>query len=524
MYSVFIVDNEPIIRKGLCMGFDWADMGCTVIGQAAGGEEALEKMAEQTPDILISDIRMPGMDGLQLTRAVRERFPHTKVILVTAFSEFEYAQEALHQQVVDFIIKPTSREKMKTAIARATALLVAEQKDREILKTLREKHEDNLALKQRLFLENVLSGSTRSHLFLREESERLALRLQDRRVVCIRILADTQDEAALHGYAEEAQNYCTKVFGREAPLFLSFGENAVLAVMPPEDTHTLLTALEEMAGLIDGMTEFYVKIGVSTALYDTPMLRQAAEEARDACYYLDYDAGQAVMLYENIPQVSEEGSKALRERLKDIDRALRRRDAGAAEEALRALSHTVQKEKFPLEEVRRCMALMYNMCVSCLADYDIEAALEEGVLPDEGDFLQQAERDGLLPAGMRIVGVTLRYMAEGSGQEGPAACLQRYLQEHFAENLPLSAMAAMVHLSAGYLSREFKRTAGCTISAYINALRIGRAKELLEDGSMKNADIAQAVGIEDPVYFSRVFKKTTGLRPSEYRDSLKRKP
>lgn len=521
MYSVFIVDNEAIIRKGLCMGFDWADMGCTVIGQAADGEEALEKMEQQTPDILITDIRMPGMDGLQLTRIVRQRFPHTKVILVTAFTEFEYAQEALHQQVTDFIIKPTSREKMRTAIARASALLNSEQKDREILKTLQEKHEDNLALKQRLFLEGVLSGSQRSRLYVREESERLLLHLQGRRIVYIRILSDERDEAVLHGFAEEAKGYCAGVFD-EPPLFLSSGENAVLAVVPLMDTPALLAALEEMAGLIDSMTEFGVLAGVSSALQDLSVLRQAAGEAKDACYYLDYDAAQAVMCYENIPKVSEEGSRQLRIRLKDIGRALRRRDANAAEEALRALNNTVQKEKFPLEEVRRCMALLYNMCVFCLADYDLKAALEEGVLPDESEFLQQAEKEGLLPQGIRIVGLTLRSMAEGSGQEGPVAHLQSYLKAHFAENLSLDAMAAMAHLSAGYLSREFKRAAGCTISTYVNNLRIERAKELLQDGNMKNADIAAAVGIEDPVYFSRVFKKTTGFRPSEYRERMKK--
>lgn len=522
MYSVLIVDNEAIIRKGLRMGFDWQSMGCTVIGQAAGGEEALEKMEAQAPDILISDIRMPGMDGLELTRAVRSRFPHTKVILVTAFSEFEYAQEALHQQVTDFIIKPTSREKMRAAVARATEQLDSEQKDREILKTLKQKHEDNLLLRQQLFLEGVLSGRERSKLYVLEESERLGLRLQGRRAVYIRVVSGTDDESALCGDAEELKGYCARVFG-ETPLFLSAGENAVMLVAPPMEARALSAALEEISGLIDGMTEFGALFGVSGALSDAAMLPRAAQEARDACSYLDYDAAQTVMLYENIPQVSEEGAVQLRLRMKELSGALRALDRDAAFKALCKLDTAAREEKFPPQEMRRCMALLYNLCVSCLAAYDVRAALKEGALPGEEEFLLRALKEGALASGRALVDMTLRSMREGGGREAPVARLQAFLNTHFAENLSLEEMAAMVHLSAGYLSREFKRAAGCTVGEYVNRLRIERAKAMLRDGSMRNADIAAAVGIEDPVYFSRVFKKATGLRPTEYRASLLRR-
>lgn len=517
MYSVFIVDNEAIIRKGLRLGFDWEGMGCRVAGEAADGEEALEKMKAQPPDILISDIRMPGMDGLTLTKRVRERFPDTQVILVTAFGEFEYAQEALHQQVADFIIKPTSREKMKTAIARASALLDAQKRDREMQRTLKEKHEDNLALRQRLFLEGVLSGGIRSDLYVREEGARLRIDLLGRRAVYIRILPDDAEDAA-GVYAEEVKGYLSPMFAGETAIFLSAGDSALLALAPGREPHALVAALEEAAEMIDSMTEFGVQMGVSGAMRGAAQLRQAAQEARDACYYLDYDGGQAVMLFEQIPRVSPEGGRQLRDRLEDINRALRRRDRAFAEEALRALDRTVQAEKFPLEEVRRSMVLLYSMCVHSLADVDLKTALEAGLLPDEGDFLRRVEKEGPLPAGLAMLDVTLRSMEGDGGQEGPVARLQAYLANHFAENLSLDAMAAMVHLSPGYLSREFKRAAGCTIGAYVSALRVERAKELLKNGAMKNADIGQAVGIEDPVYFSRMFKKATGLRPSEYRD------
>lgn len=119
MLKVMLVDNEAAIRKGLAHGIRWENLGCTVAAQAEDGEDALARIPQVLPDIVISDIRMPGMDGLTLAEELHRRWPHIKTIILTGFPDFSYAQKAIAYQVVDFVLKPTSVEQLTAAIERA---------------------------------------------------------------------------------------------------------------------------------------------------------------------------------------------------------------------------------------------------------------------------------------------------------------------------------------------------------------------------------------------------------------------
>ncbi|MHC1787669.1 MAG: response regulator [Christensenellales bacterium] len=523
MHSIMIVDNEAIIRKGLSQGFDWAALACEVVGTAADGAEALDQLRERPVDILISDIRMPGMDGLELTREVRRLYPETKIILVTAFTEFAYAQEALRQQVVDFIIKPTSQEKLRAAVQRAKDLLNQDLQAQILRRSLQEKHQANLLLEQKLFLEGLASGSKQSSLYVRTQSARLHLDLLGSRAIYIHLQCrDDLDDGRLSRFVEEGMRYCLAAFGEHAPITLPFERCGFLAVVRGMALKDLMQALREFIGLIDSMTEFSVQVGVSAPLTEAALLSKGVEEARDACHYLSYDSHQAYMLFEDMPKVTEEVSEQIRNVLKQANDALRRQDLRDIERALHGLEAIVHKERMPLVEVRRCMALLHNMCVNSLLDYDLRSVLDGGLLPKVQDFLDGLVSENLYASFFTVAQETLRLIsAQASEADGPVQFLRNYLRVNLDKPLSLDSLAALVHLSPSYLSREFKRVVGENLSTYVSNLRVERAKELMKDSKLKNAEVAQAVGIEDPVYFSRVFKKATGLRPSEFRAKLK---
>ena len=119
MLRVMIVDNEAAIRKGLIHCIHWEELGCQIAAQAEDGVAALEQIASASPDIIIRDIRMPGMDGLELAQAVSERYPHIKVIILTGYPDFSYAQRAIQYHVVDFVLKPTTVENLTHAVEKA---------------------------------------------------------------------------------------------------------------------------------------------------------------------------------------------------------------------------------------------------------------------------------------------------------------------------------------------------------------------------------------------------------------------
>ena len=157
MYSVMLVDNEPIIPKGLMKLIDWRSCDCQISAVARDGIDAVRQIREQAPDILITDIRMPEMDGLQLCAWVREHCPRTQIILLTGFPDFEYAQQAIQYQVAAFVLKPTTEDALTEALNKACRLL---EKDGSAAAEQR-----NLLLEQQLLLGEMIFHNRHSLLY-----------------------------------------------------------------------------------------------------------------------------------------------------------------------------------------------------------------------------------------------------------------------------------------------------------------------------------------------------------------------
>lgn len=519
MYSVLVVDNEPIIRRGLIQCMDWQALGCQVQGDAADGEEALALMEQHPVDILITDVRMPGMDGLQLTREVRSRYPDTKVILVTAYSEFEYAQEAVRQQVVDFIIKPTSEEKIRAAVLRAKEQLRSDSQVGELVKTLQVKQQDNQALEQQLFVEGLISGNRLSGLYVRTQSARLHLQLRGSRALAVQVLcADQMEEARLLHRMEDSSRFLRRVFPEDGLIVLPLGLGTFLALALDGEEKELRRRLEDFFGLIDGFAEHSVQVGVSAPVEDALRLQAAVRQAQDALFSLAYDEQAPVLFYEEVPRVTGETAKTLQGALKHVREAFRAKDMQQVEKGMRVFEQQLSQGRIPLQEVQRYARLLYNMCTGTLIDHDLLAALGTDAWPTADQFLQRVERERLPEPFMELAQEAMRLLrGDGQGREGAMQFLQGHIAQNLAGDLSLEALARLVHLSPSYLSKEFKRTMGQNLSTYISETRMERAKALMRSPELKNYEIARLVGIDDPVYFSRAFKKATGLRPSEYR-------
>lgn len=515
MYKVLIVDNEPIIRKGLVSLVDWAALDCQVAGAAENGQQALDWIGREAVDILVTDIRMPGMDGLELTRQVRRRYPDVKVILVTAFSEFEYAQEALRLQAVDFIIKPTSKEKMSAAIGRAKAQLQDEGRQEELQRVLHRQHQDNISLQQRLFVEGLISGNKLSQLYVCTQSARLGLRLGGAQLVGVRVLpAQAAGETGLAQAMEEAMGYL-RTLGPDNSLLLPYEDDLFMALFQQASPPALRQLLQEYIALVESMAEFSVQLGVSQPAEDPLQLHRAAQQAREALFYLSYEDHSDLMLYDQVPQVTQAAARALREIFHSVSEAFRLQDLPAAQRGMDALQAAVKAHRIPLPEVRRCLVMLYNLCLNTALDHDLR---DPGLLPRPEQFLNDTQADNLsqpfLDLARQIFSLIRR---EERGPEGLVYHIEQHVRRNLDQNLSLEHLASLVHLSPSYLSREFKRLTGRNLSAYITQTRVDRARELLAEGRHKNYEIARLVGFDDPVYFSRAFKKATGLRPSEYR-------
>lgn len=179
MYKVMIVDDEPVIKKGLQCFIDWSILECEVVCEASNGLEAVELLGYYDVDIVVTDIRMPGMDGLALSDYLHQHFPQTKVIILTAFADFSYAQTAIQYEVVDFVVKTNPTEQIPRAIEKATLLLEKEREQKQKVRQLESKINDNLSEISEKFLREAVYGLISDEAGLYSRSSELGLQLED---------------------------------------------------------------------------------------------------------------------------------------------------------------------------------------------------------------------------------------------------------------------------------------------------------------------------------------------------------
>ncbi len=504
-YSVMLVDNEPAIPRGLMRLIDWEGCGCRVSAVAQDGKSALRQIRGAPPDIVITDIRMPEMDGLELCRWVQENCPGTQLILLTGFPDFEYAQQAIQYQVVDFVLKPTTEETLTAAVKKAC--------DR--LSRQRGQHTESQSrlLEQQMLLGEMIFNNRHSLLYTINRLHELEIDLSGYYVVSLRVLdGDGQGDVPL----QQTQKLLLECWEDLAPLyFVPKSDDCCYAVLNlPEDATPEALCLQAVE-LADRKMDFVLTAGISRRHHNPLHLQTAAREADDAQQFTQYSSQPSVMCCENLPRLSDSTAQVLLEKLRLVEAALENCSRETTLKNLDALFTFMRAAQVPFSGMYQAASLLYNFCTSLL----LSRNLSSGSLATDFYGLQSSTAAELQTELRSFVTETLNCI--GRTQENIDSIIyevKQYIDQNYSSSLSLDSLAAQVHLSPSYFSKLFKREMGENLSTYIQNTRIERAKILLRTTDKKAYEIAEEVGIYDPVYFSKIFKKATGLKPREYRN------
>ena len=159
LYSILLADDEEEVRKGIIRKIDWENLGFQVVGDAENGEEALEKIEQLKPDVVMTDIRMPYMDGLTLSKRIRQKYPSTKILIFSGYDDFEYAQQAIKLNVTEYILKPVNVEELTEILNRVRDNLDEEIEQRRNVRRLRESYQNSLPILREIFLNDLVKGN-----------------------------------------------------------------------------------------------------------------------------------------------------------------------------------------------------------------------------------------------------------------------------------------------------------------------------------------------------------------------------
>ncbi len=535
MFKTVIIDDEPIIRKGIRSVINWEELGCTISGEAGDGLQGREIIKQLRPDIIITDIKMPQVDGLSMVREIRDIVPDCKIIILTGYRDFDYAYQAIKLEAFDFILKPTRIEQLYDVVRRAVESLRARASANTETERLKGLYEKNLPLIREKFLYNLLTGVTPKTPSTVEESAQLGLKL-DRFLL---VVAESEDERA--ELSEEGEGSLCNL-GIASAFEETFSEDCkVLPVtLNSRRTAFIVTAAQESALMPYAIRErcetlqqvvlqcfgFTVSLAVSgegCELFDLPVRFRECCEAFKHKFYL---GDNAVIFHEQAESgaVSDGALYILRARLFECVKAGDQSGVSlCVDELLSCMNGMGLCDR---EYIRKfyfdTITVINTVRTSALIENDSLTPHNAG----EANLYQMIERcdsttdlNGLLESLARRAAAKISDYSAGSLKLLLRKAVD-YLNKHYAEPVTLGHLAGEVYASPSYISRLFKKELGVNFVDYLNEIRVGRAKDLLSDPMYKTYEVAELVGIPNPHYFSKLFKRYVGMTPSEYRELL----
>jgi two-component system response regulator YesN len=522
-YKVFFVEDEIITREGIRDNVDWQASGFEFCGEAADGEMALPLLRTTQPDVLITDIKMPFMDGLQLSKIVRERMPWVKIVILSGHDEFEYAQEAIKLGVTDYLLKPVTVKKLQNALQKLTLQLDQERKEQDNLKKLQEQVEENrVTLRERLLFKLVVGAVSPTEAI--EKGEMLGLDLIARYYLTVILKIELGDRTEQYDY-DEYQRIQRVVIGlteKNPDIFVVKRDWGDLILIMKGSTPEYLEEerdllLKEIRQTV-AKTRYLLTIGVGASKKRIADICQSFVEA-----------------LANIQNPEGENKSGLNQAVERAE--LLKVDKLAVENYLRSGVKDDFDEFFnaylsPLGETALKSNLIKNYIfvdvVLAIAKLVSELGGEvDKVIPELNSIEMTMSNiktiEQLREQAYKILSNALAYRdSQPNGQyKNLIRQAKEYIDHHYTDpELSLNEVASHVNLSASHFSVVFSQEASQTFKEYLTEIRINKAKELLRMTGLRSADIAYQVGYNDPHYFSSVFKKNTGFSPIEFRSQI----
>ena len=479
IFKLLVVDDEVTMRKGISNYMNWASIDCQVVGSASDGVEAMEFLKSQPVDIVITDIKMPAADGLEVARFVHENYPRTKVIILTGYADFEYAQTAIKYHVTSFILKPTNKKELFAAVQEAQKQLIVSQQ------------QENIAKEGVFFLKDQLMQELTDHLCTEELKEKLlslGLHMDCYYVAAFKPSSDEPDLSALNVYFQ----------------------NQPSASVP----EYILENCREISGIVKAFSSSEILTGIS-ALHQSPEAFQTAvSEAIQALTHNFYSEQNISVFHTAGPEEPAELSVENSLDLYQIESSLNNWDF---QEAASVSSHIFSKFKTSFtnsQDAKNICSQIYYICCRVMVKKELD--------PVPILYLEKLLGSRDIFALENTVTEIMEYTRENSmsAHAVPNYIIEntiRYISQNLAGNLSLDVIAQELHISPSHLSRTFKKATSGSLTEYINKERISKAKELLQNTNLLTYEIAEAVGYKDATYFSSIFRKYEGISPSEYK-------
>lgn len=522
-YKLFLVDDEEIVRMGIQKIYHMEDYGFTVAGSYGSPMKALADLEKEQPDLIITDIRMPRMTGLEFAQKAREILPEVEIVILSGYDDFSYAQTAVKIGVRDYLLKPVKRDDFESMLHRMHERIEKKYSRRENYRQLRQKAQRSQnELKNYFFLElvdTVYSGSAR----MQKMYDELGMDFQDLPFLLIkfnltkaefeedtmtsigRLTQEVRDDLEAFGYIED---------------FLSDEDLYFLLYDFPEEMEAVIRQVAEDYEQADEWENLHLTVAVSSKYEGLDAVFDANAECNRQIWSRHLHTGNSVADVQDV--ISHNNISIPYADMEEFFRSITMGEKAKGSEALDRIYALPEKMQPPLS-----LDFSYSLTFMLLLRmYQVQSNYENDkkIIPPEllqianlrKQFTSIEEQRELVEK----LADEIMELLKNEETAAPSKIMTNvldYINKHFTGNITLSDTAEAAAVSKSYLCEIFKKELGMTFINYITNLRIDRAKQLLSGSDMKMYEISSAVGFNDYTYFSQIFKKKTGMTLSQYR-------
>lgn len=535
MLKVFLVEDEMIIRNGVKNNIPWEQEGFTFVGEAGDGELAWPLIKQTKPDILITDIRMPFMDGLELSGLVRKELPDTKIIILSGYSEFDYAKQAINLGVANYLLKPISGEKLLEAVKQVADIIREERAQALLVEQYRQENQENIKIEKiRLFEQIVTGSSTTREILDRGELLELDLAAPFYTVILLKLVDSGESMDSSTQVMEASEKVDEAIMQKQEFFAVERGLEGLAILMKSEEEMQAGIQLESLEKEIQEILAQYPEVsyfgGAGETVQRMRDIRRSYVGASKAFASRFFTEKNRFLTVEQIREQKPVGTKDMS--LKSVDASKINRKlvedflkSGLEEETKNFVEEyfrNIGRENY--ESLMFCHYLIVdmNLCAShFLESIGIEPSLLPAQCRDVGEFLDSLQcEEGMIAYVTKLFTETIRLRDNSSRNKYMEliTAAQKIILENFQNNeFSMNQAAAMVNLSPGYFSTLFRQETGMSFVEYLTGIRLEKAKALLMCTNMRSSEIAYEVGYKDAHYFSYIFKKVCGCTPKEYR-------
>ena len=521
-YKVLIADDEHWTREKLRNLIDWGEYGLIFLEPATDGEDAMQKIKSNRPDILITDINMPFMNGVRLLEEIQSKYPHMVTFVISGYDDFEYVKSTFISGAINYLIKPVSKIQLVNALTKALEKISKYETEQiELLKAasmIQDREYSQLLNGQniwefQLIVPNDIQGLTGMSLIL--------IKIHD----LAQLMKKNKYDNNLLSYKIKTE---IRSVVNDENLIVFNNSNRIneYIIITHLDEQELHKQVDKLRVMVFHPLECCVTICISKRIYANDNIQQN---------YVDAVSLLMTRIYSHVDQIIMDHGEnsglwiqhATKENEKQLQSALAQGNVDRVKRVIfsnMGLSQCVEQKWSYLEVkqlVRRVLNIMMEYCIRnnhCVKAGEVESltdSVDNAVSTLDFNELSRALDDAIVEL------VPEHNELPGAGIRNEVYEVAKWIDEHYTEQITLTTLAEQNHVDSSYLSKVFHQEIGESLIVYITKRRVERAKQYIENGENGLAEIAFLVGYDDYAYFSRVFKKMTGVSPNGYRKNKK---